>query len=390
MCERPVWTEIDLSAIAQNVRMIKSLLSINTRFCAVVKADAYGHGAVPVAQTVLEAGADQLAVAILSEGIELRRSGITAPILILGYTPSIQASLVVTNELSQTVFSWEMAKALSDAATLAGGKVKVHLKIDTGMSRIGILPKDAADFAVSVAALPNLEIEGVYTHFATADSGDKTFCREQFACFQEALAAIAERGIDIPIRHCANSAATIDMPEMHLDMVRAGIILYGLLPSVEVKNKIQLLPAMKFKAQVAYVKELSSGTSISYGRTYIADCPRRVATLPVGYADGWSRLLSNKGKVLIQGCRAPIVGRICMDQCMVDVTDIPNVSLNDEVLLFGGQDLSVEEVAEQLGTINYEVVCMVGKRVPRLYPATKPLRFYKWELRVAKSLNHCD
>lgn len=384
MCERPVWTEIDLSAIAQNVRMIKSLLSINTRFCAVVKADAYGHGAVPVAQTALEAGADQLAVAILSEGIELRRSGITAPVLILGYTPAVQALLVVRNGLSQTVFSWEMAKALSDAATLAGGKVKVHLKIDTGMSRIGILPEEAADFAAAVAALPNLEIEGVYTHFATSDSSNKTFCREQFACFQQVLANIAKRGIDIPIRHCANSAAVIDMPEMHLDMVRPGIILYGLLPSAEVNKKIQLLPAMKFKARIAYVKELSSGMPVSYGCTYITDCPRRIATLPVGYADGWSRLLSNKGNVMIQGRRAPIVGRICMDQCMVDVTDIPNVCLNDEVLLFGGQDLSVEEVAEQLGTINYEVVCMVGKRVPRFYPMTRPLRFYQWEPRAAR------
>lgn len=367
MCERPVWTEIDLLAIDYNVRKIRSLLSINTRLCAVVKADAYGHGAVPVAQAVLEAGADQLAVAILSEGIELRRAGITAPILILGYTPSNQASLVVTSGLTQTVFSWQMAKALSDEATLAGQNVKVHLKIDTGMGRIGILPKDAADFATSVTALPNLEIEGVYTHFATADSHNKTFCREQFACFQEALAAIAERGIHVPIRHCANSAATIDIPEMHLDMVRAGIVLYGLLPSNEIEKKIELLPAMKLKAQVAYVKELPPGTPISYGATYITDSPRRIATLPVGYADGWSRLLSNKGKVIIQGRPAPLVGRICMDQCMADVTDIPNVLIDDEVLLFGGKELPVEEVAQQLGTINYEVVCMVGKRVPRFY-----------------------
>jgi len=367
MYERPVWTEIDLSAIAHNIRKIRSLLSINTRLCAVVKADAYGHGAVPVGQTVLEAGADQLAVAILSEGLELRRAGITAPILVLGYTPPVQASIVVKNELSQTVFSWQMAKALSDAAIFSDKKVKVHLKIDTGMSRIGILPKDAADFAASVASLPNVEIEGVYTHFATADSSNKDFCRKQFACFQEVLAAIAGRGIHVSIRHCANSAATIDIPETHLDMVRTGIIIYGLLPSTEVEKKIELLPAMKFKAQVAYMKELSSGTPISYGCTYITDSPRRIVTLPLGYADGWSRMLSNKGMVLIQGQRAPLVGRICMDQCMADVTDIPNVSLDDEVLLFGGQDLPVEEVAEQVGTINYELVCMIGKRVPRFY-----------------------
>jgi alanine racemase len=370
MYERPVWTEIDLSAIAHNVRQIKSLLSINTQLCAVVKADAYGHGAVPVAKTVLEAGADYLAVAILSEGIELRRAGITAPILILGYTPDLQASMVVKNGLSQTVFSWEMAKALSDAAIFSGVKSKVHLKIDTGMSRIGILPQDAADFAARVAVLPNLEIEGVYTHFATADSSSKIFCRKQFACFQEVLESINERAVHIAIRHCANSAATIDLPETHLDMVRAGIVLYGLLPSTEIEKKIELLPAMKFKAKVAYVKELPSGIPISYGCTYITSCPKRIVTLPVGYADGWSRLLSNKGKVLIQGSRAPLVGRICMDQCMADVTDIPNVSLGDEVLLFGGQDLSVEEVAKELGTINYEVVCMVGKRVPRFYPMT--------------------
>jgi alanine racemase len=367
MYERPVWIEVDLTAIAHNVREIRSLLSVNTQLCAVVKADAYGHGAIPVAKTVLEAGADQLAVAILSEGIELRRAGINAPILILGYTPAVQASQVVTNRLSQTIFSWQMAKNLSDAATFLGEKVKVHIKIDTGMSRIGVLPKDAADFAASVAMLPNLEIEGVYTHFATADSSNKEFCKQQFACFQEILAAIAERGIQVALRHCANSAATIDMPETHLDMVRTGIILYGLLPSTELTKKIELLPAMKFKARVAYLKELPSGTPISYGCTYITDCPKSIVTLPVGYADGWSRLLSNKGKVLIQGCRAPLVGRICMDQCMADVTDIPNVALDDEVLLFGGQDLSVEEVAEELGSINYEVVCMVGKRVPRFY-----------------------
>lgn len=367
MFERPVWAEIDLDAIAHNVRQIKTKVKPGAQFCAVVKADAYGHGAIAVARTVLNHGADRLAVAILNEALELRKAGFTVPILIIGYTPPGQAGLVVDNDIAQTVFSMEAAQALSGAAMAVGKKAKVHLKIDTGMGRIGVKPSDAGKFAAAVAALPGLEIEGAFSHFATADCKDKGYAWEQFARFKEALAFIDAKGIKVPIRHIANSAASLEMPETHLDMVRPGIILYGLWPSDEVEREVELRPAMKFKAQVSYVKDLSAGRSISYGRTYYTHTDSRIATIPVGYADGWTRLLAGKASVVINGRRAPLVGRICMDQCMADVTHIPAVKPGDEVLLFGGEDLPAEEIAGHLGTINYEVVCMVGKRVPRRY-----------------------
>lgn len=365
MIERPVWAEINLSAIANNVRQIKTLVKPGVKFCAVVKADGYGHGAIAVARTALEAGADRLAVAILGEALELRRAGFTVPILILGFTPSQQAAQVVANDITQTVFSLEAAEALSAAALACGKRAKVHIKIDTGMSRIGIQPQEAGDFAAAVAALPGIEIEGVFSHFATSDSEDKSFTWEQFGKFKHALEMIEARRIKIPIRHIANSAATLEMPETHLDMVRPGIILYGLWPSDEVKQTINLVPAMKFKAQVGYVKGLQPRVSISYGRTYFTEKESVVATLPVGYADGWTRLLAGKASVVIKGERAPLVGRVCMDQCMVDVTSIPGVVAGEEALLFGGPQLPVEEVAQKIGTINYEIVCMIGKRVPR-------------------------
>lgn len=365
--ERPVWAEINLSAVSENVRQIKTVIKPGVKFCAVVKADGYGHGAVAVARTVLAAGADRLAVAIVGEAVALRQAGFTVPILILGYTPPQQAAQVVGNDIIQTVFDMDTAEALSHAALAYGKMAKVHLKIDTGMSRIGVQPNDAGEFAAAVAALPGIEIEGVFSHFATSDSEDKSFTWEQFGNFKKALERIESRGIKVPIRHIANSAATLELPETHLDMVRPGIILYGLWPSEEVKRQIELTPAMKFKAQVGYIKQVPSAVSISYGRTYFTNKQSIIATLPVGYADGWTRLLAGKAGVIISGQRAPLVGRVCMDQCMVDVSHIPGVKAGDEALLFGGPELPVEEVAQKLSTINYEVVCMVGKRVPRQY-----------------------
>ena len=367
MFERSVWAEIDLTAIDYNVRQIRKMTANSAQICAVVKADAYGHGAIAVARTMLHAGADRLAVAIINEALELRRAGFRVPILILGYTPACQAAIVVDQDITQTIFDLDSARALSGAAVAAGKMVNVHIKIDTGMSRIGILPEDAGEFATAVAALPGIRIEGVFSHFATADSRDKSFTYEQYKQFTEGLEYIKAKGITIPIRHIANSAAILDLPNMHLDMVRPGIILYGLWPSDEMLQTIELRPAMKFKAQVAFTKELPTNTAISYGRTYFTEKPSQIATLPVGYADGWSRLLANKASVLIRGQRAPLVGRVCMDQCMIDVTHIPGVVEGDEALLFGGADLPVEEVAKHMGTINYEIVSMVGKRVPRLY-----------------------
>ncbi len=367
MFNRPVWAEIDLSAIAHNVTEIRKVTNREAKVCAVVKADAYGHGAGAVARTALQAGADRLAVAIVNEAVELRNAGFDVPILVLGYTPVWQADLVVKNDITQTIFTLESAQVLSAVAIAAGKTAKVHLKIDTGMARVGVSPTDAGAFAAAVAALPGVEIEGVYSHFAVSDSWDKTFTYEQFRRFLEGIEYIKAQGIHIPIRHIANSAALLELPEMHLDMVRPGIILYGLWPSEEVKKNLLLKPAMKFKTQVGFVKDVPPNSSISYGRTYYTDQRSRIATLPVGYADGWSRLLAGKTQVSIHGQRAPIVGRVCMDQCMIDVSHIGDVAIDDEVLLFGGAELPVEEIAQIMGTINYEIVCMVGRRVPRYY-----------------------
>lgn len=367
MAARPVWAEINLAAVAHNVRQIKGLLKPATKFCAVVKADAYGHGVMEVAETALKNGADYLAVALLQEAIELRQRGFSVPILVLGYTPSSEAGAVVKYDITQTVFSKEAAEALSGAAEKLKKSVKVHIKIDTGMGRIGIQPAAAGQFAAYLAKLPYVESEGVFSHFATADSGDKSFANEQFLKFQEALTSIKAEGISIPIRHIANSAATLEMPETHLDMVRPGIILYGLWPSEEVKKSINLLPAMQLKAQIGYIKEVPKGQSISYGRTYYTSGLSKIATLPLGYADGWTRLMAGKARVLVRGKFAPLVGRVCMDQCMIDVTQIEEARVGDEVLLFGGNILPADEVAAHMGTINYEVVCMIGKRVPRRF-----------------------
>ena len=367
MFERSAWAEIDLGAIAHNIRQIRRKTAKDAKVCAVVKADAYGHGAIAVAQTAIQAGADRLAVAIVNEAVELRKAGFRVPILVLGHTPACQAVLVAENDITQTIFSIDSAQALSAAATMLGKSIKVHIKIDTGMGRIGIRPEDAGAFAVAVNRLPGIEIEGVFSHFASSDSQDKSFTYEQYSRFMDAMKYIEGKDIKIPIRHIANSAAILDLPDMHLDMVRAGIIIYGLWPSDEVDHQVELIPAMKFKTQVGFVKEVSPQVSISYGRTYFTNKPSLIATLPIGYADGWSRLLANKATVLVRGQQAPLVGRVCMDQCMIDVTDIPGVGPGDEVLLFGGKDLPVEKIADYMGTINYEIICMVGKRVPRFY-----------------------
>ncbi|CUH97575.1 Alanine racemase [Propionispora sp. 2/2-37] len=367
MITRPVWAEINLSAIRHNIREIKSLLRTTTKFCAVVKADGYGHGAIPVARAALQEGADYLAVALMNEALELRQAGITVPILILGYTPPEQARLTVAYDITQTVYTPAMVRALSQAATAEGKKAKVHIKVDTGMGRIGVKPEEAVDLAVFINSCPGIELEGIFSHFAAADSRDKTYTRRQFAQFEQVLADMDKKGMVIPIRHIANSAAILDLPDMQLDMVRAGIILYGLLPSEEVQPVITLEPAMQFKARISHIKKVASGVAISYGCTYVTERPGVIATLPVGYADGWTRLMAGKASVFLHRKRAPLVGRVCMDQCMIDVTDIPETAPGDEVLLFGGPDLPVEEVAAHMGTINYEVVCMVSKRVPRQY-----------------------
>lgn len=339
---------------------------------AVVKANAYGHGAVEVSRTLLANGADRLGVALLQEALELRQEGFAVPILILGFTPSHQLEAVVRANIAQTIFSYEQAWTLSRVAGELGKKARVHVKIDTGMGRLGFPADDqTVKTILRISRLPNLEIEGIFTHFATADEKDKTFTRYQFEQFQWVVEELKAQGLEIPLKHAANSAAIIDLPETHLDLVRPGISLYGIYPSPDVcKDRINLIPAMTFKTQIAFLKRVRPGTSISYGRTYVAKEERVIATLPLGYADGYSRALSNRGKVLVKGKKVPIVGRVCMDQTMIDVTEVSDVRVGDEVVLFGREGrekLPVEEVAGQLGTIAYEVVCMVSSRVPRVY-----------------------
>lgn len=367
MPNRSVYARVSLKAIRQNVREIRSKVRDGVKFCAVVKGDAYGHGAIAVAKAAVEEGADYLAVAILEEAVELRKAGFLEPILILGHTPLEQLCQVVEYDLEQTIFTMEAACALSAAALRMGKKAWIHIKIDTGMRRIGVLPEQAGSFASAVAALPGIEIRGMFSHFATADEKDKSFAFEQLRLFQEALQRTKAQGVTVPIKHIANSAAILEIPEAQFDMVRAGIILYGLWPSEEVRRTINLQPAMQLCARVAFIKTVPSERGISYGQTFRTCRESRIATLPIGYADGWTRLLSGKANVWIGNAFAPVVGKICMDQCMVDVTNINGVECGDEAVLFGSKELPVGVIADWLGTIHYEIVCMVGKRVPRIY-----------------------
>ncbi len=367
------WAEINLDNIAHNVKEIRRVTNKNAEIMGVVKADAYGHGVFEVTRTLLANGVSRLAVSMLDEAIQLRREGIEVPILILGYTDPARANEILENDVTQSVYSHELAQALSKEAVRQGKKVKLHIKIDTGMSRIGFMPGySAVKNVMEIEKLPNVIIEGLFTHFASADERDRDYTLMQFEKFMSICCELQRIGIHIPVKHCANSAGIIEYPEMHLDMVRPGIILYGMYPSNEVcKDKIDLKPAMTLKANIIMVKEIEQNTPISYGRIFITERKSKIATIPIGYADGYSRMLSNKGRVLINGQFASVVGRICMDQCMIDVTDIEgDIEVGDEVVLIGEQgqrNISVEDVAETIGIINYELVCIVGKRIPRAY-----------------------
>ncbi len=338
---------------------------------AVVKADAYGHGAVEVAQVSLANGASRLAVAILDEALELRKTGFMVPILILGYTPDYQAEMVVQHNITQAVYRLETAQALSLAATNLGKKAKIHIKVDTGMGRLGVTPDhDGAELVAAIKRLPNLELEGVFTHFACADDADPAYTRRQFEAFQGFTQRLEERGIRFPLRHVANSATILNFPEMHLDMVRLGISLYGYYPSADVCREVGLKPALSLKTQIGHLKAVPTGTRISYGATHITGQPTTIATLPIGYADGLDRRSSNNGRTIVHGRFASIVGRVCMDQCMIDVGHLTDLSVGDEVIMIGqSQDLrwNAEDLANLLGTISYEVLCAIGRRVPRVY-----------------------
>ncbi|RZB34464.1 MAG: alanine racemase [Desulfobacteraceae bacterium Eth-SRB1] len=379
-----IWAEIDLKAIAHNVRELRRIIAPEARLMAVVKANAYGHGIIEVADQALQHGAEALGVARASEGIQIRKAGLDAPVLVFSYTPPDMAKKLVEFDLTQTVYSYRNAEALSVAAGTTGKKIKVHIKVDTGMGRLGLLPDRfrslAPDHGVdgsavseveAIAGLQHLELKGIFTHFAAADITDRSYAEYQFEMFMDFLSRLNLAGVEIPVKHAANSAAIINMPETHLDMVRAGISIYGLFTSDEVdKSRVELKPAMELKAKIISLKRVPAGFKVSYGATYETKKSTTIATVPVGYADGYNRLLSSRGHMLVCGRRAPVVGRVCMDMTVLDVGDIPEVSPGDEVIIFGKQGdelITVDEIASTLKTINYEIVSTITDRVPRIY-----------------------
>jgi len=372
------WAEIDMDALAHNMREIRRITDPGCEIAAVVKADAYGHGAIQVAELLLKNGASRLAVSMVDEAAELRRSGITAPILTLGQTDIRRIPEVIEADLEQTVFSLDFARALSEQAAADGKTVKIHIKIDTGMNRVGFLPSEESyEQILEISRLPGISVTGIFSHFAVADTNDDEYTRMQFSTFTEALDILEKRGFPVPTRHICNSAGILRFPEMHLDMVRAGLIIYGMIPPgcPNPYTPVDLRPAMSLKSSVVQVKSIDIGQTISYGRRFAVSRESVIATIPIGYADGYARRLSNRASALLHGQRVPVVGTVCMDMSMLDVTDLGEpVRVGDEAVLFGkqkinGEDfcLPVDEIADLLDTVNYEITCLVGKRVPRAY-----------------------
>lgn len=367
--------EIDLAAIAHNLRELRRAIQTEARVMAVVKANGYGHGAVPVARAALDAGADALAVARLPEGVALRAAGISAPILVLGPVPPSAATDLAAADLTGTVTSLEGSQALAQEARKAGIRLPVHVKVDTGMGRLGLLcsprpdgVRAAARAVAEIDRLSNLQMEGVFTHFAAADAADLTFARRQLDRFHTFLEAMTAEGVAVPFRHAANSGAVLTLPEAHFDLVRPGISLYGFYPSNEVaRDRVDLRPAMTLKTRLLHLKRVPADFPVSYGMTYRTPAPTTLATVAVGYADGLDRLLSSRGRMTIRGQSAPIVGRVCMDLTILDVGNIPDAAVGDTVTVFGGDGPSVDEIATLTGTIHYEVVSTVTARVTRVY-----------------------
>lgn len=372
-----IQAEIDLDAMTYNLDHIKRNLKPGTKIIAVLKADGYGHGAIPLGKRIQQdPEVWGIAVATVEEGEELREAGITKPILILGYTYQEDYKKIVDMDFRPAVFKQSMAQELSKAAVAAKKTLRIHIKIDTGMTRIGYRDvKTDVPEILEISKLPGIEVEGIFTHFARADERDTTPAKVQYEKFQEFLLALEEAGLSIPMKHCSNSAGIIRMKEANLDAVRAGIILYGLYPSEEVEREpVPLKPLMSLRSHIAYIKNVEPGVEISYGGLFTTTRETRVATIPVGYADGYARGLSNKGSVLIRGKRAPILGRVCMDQFMVDVTDIPEAEELDQVTLLGKDQedsITMEELGKLSGRFNYEFACCISKRVPRVYLESK-------------------
>lgn len=373
-CFQRGYIQVDLDAIVRNMQNMKAHVAAGTKLMGIIKTDGYGHGSIPIAQ-VLEP-LDYVygfGVATAEEAFALRAAGIRKPLLVLGYTFPYAYERMAREEIRPAVFRQDMVEQMQQAARKVGNPLKVHIKVDTGMNRIGITPDEQGlGFVKALAGAKEIETEGIFTHFARADEADKTSARAQLRLFQEFLHKIEEEvSMQIPVRHCSNSAGILEMPEANMDVVRAGITLYGLYPSREVnRNTVPLQPALSFYSHVVYVKEIPAGSSIGYGGTYTAREAMRVATIPVGYGDGYPRSLSGRGYVLIRGRRAPVLGRVCMDQFMVDVTHIPEAAEGDRVVLLG-QDGELQVTAEELGELSgrfhYELVCDLGKRIPRIY-----------------------
>ena len=369
------WAEVNLDAISKNLKNIRKITNPNAKLLAVVKADAYGHGFLDVSKTLIESGADYLGVATFEEAKQLRIHSIDVPIMIIGPIIDSDIENIIKLDIISTVFDIDTAKRISDRASLMGKNAKVHIKLDTGMTRIGFVCGDdnrkTVNDILSISKMPNIEIEGIFTHFARADESDATYTHMQFEKFMGVCDALKENGLDIPIKHVCNSGGIIEFPQYHLDMVRCGIICYGYYPSDDVhKERLPLETAMTFKTVVTNVKDVPKNTPISYGGTFVTDKEMKIATIAIGYADGYSRVLSNKAEVIINGKKAKLTGNVCMDQTMVDVSDIDDVKIGDEVILFGKSGnnmITVESVAKIIGTINYEILCVVGKRVPRVY-----------------------
>ena len=370
-----IWTEINLDNLIYNFKSIKTELSPDTLVCCVVKANAYGHNAPRVAQALSEAGADWFAVSNIEEAIELRGMGIDRPILILGYTPPECADILSSHNISQCVYSKEYADQLSSCAVENNCRVNIHIKLDTGMGRIGFLCDEAIsslDEIVDVCRMDGFTCEGIFTHFAMSDCGEqgKSFTQAQYNKFFKTVTALEKHGITFKYKHCANSAAVVDYPQYHLNMVRVGIVLYGLMPSRNTHSTPPLKPVMSLKTVVSHIKDVKRGATISYGCDFVANRDMTIATVPMGYADGfWRSNVKGNVSLLLHGQRAPIVGRICMDQLMLDVSNIENVKLGDEVTVFGDSELinTVDDIARANDTINYEIICSVGKRVPRVF-----------------------
>ncbi|WP_211171128.1 alanine racemase [Bacillus sp. DNRA2] len=382
---RDTWAEISLEAIKHNVTQYKRFIGTNVQLMAVVKADGYGHGAVEVAWGAIESGANYLAVAILDEALELREAGITAPILVLGYTPNRSIKAAINADIELTVFSRETLSEIIHQATTLDKMVSIHLKVDTGMSRIGLqTAEEVLQLALTAQKCRHVFVKGIFTHFAHADSADSTYTYKQFERFNNIISFLENRQLYVPLKHCCNTAATMNYPEMHLDMVRVGIGLYGLYPDSALKShQIKLKQAMTLNTTVAALKKIPLKQPISYGCTKLASEGSMLATLPIGYADGLSRSLSNKGVFLLKGKRVLVAGRVCMDQTMIEVPESVKCTEGDIVTIFGYHEevfQSVDEIAILIGTINYEVVCLIGKRVPRIYLETCNL----------KSINICN